>query len=107
MRIKLLALVMFALPLSILAQEKWDLRRCVEYAMQNNVSVKRADIQARMAGLAAEQAKLNKYPSLNFNSGLGMQFGRSIDPTTNQFTTTQLLYQSGQLSGGVDVYNWG
>jgi outer membrane protein len=107
MRSKLWVLAMIVLPLSTLAQEKWDLRRCVEYAMKNNVSVKQADIQARMAGLQAEQAKLNRYPSLNFNSGLGMQFGRSIDPTTNQFTTTQLLYQSGQLNGGVDVFNWG
>jgi len=29
------------------AQEKWDLRRAVEYAIANNISVKQADLQAR------------------------------------------------------------
>lgn len=99
--------IVFLLPLSTLAQEKWDLRRCVEYAMKNNVTVKQADIQARYSALQLQQAKLNQYPTANLSSGLGMQFGRSIDPTTNQFTTTQLLYQSAQVSGGIDVYNWG
>ena len=28
--------------------QKWDLRRCVEYAMKNNLSVKQADVQAKV-----------------------------------------------------------
>src|SRR6476646_10055383 len=106
MRLTLKALLIL-LPFSAFAQQKWDLRRCVEYAMKNNITVKQADIQARYQALQLQQAKFNQYPTANLTSGLGMQFGRSIDPTTNQFTTTQLLYQSAQVSGGVDVYNWG
>jgi outer membrane protein len=33
--------------------EKWDLKRCVEYATSHNISVKQADIQARIAALQA------------------------------------------------------
>ena len=32
--------------------EKWGLRRCVEYALTNNVSVRQADIQARLSAIA-------------------------------------------------------
>lgn len=87
--------------------EKWDLRKCVDYATVNNISVKQADIQARISALLARQAKLNQYPSLNMNSGTGVRFGRSIDPTTNQFSTNQFLYQNFGLNTGVQLYNYG
>lgn len=87
--------------------EKWDLRKCVDYATVNNISVKQADIQARISALQARQAKLNQYPSLNMNSGTGVRFGRSIDPTTNQFSTNQFLYQNFGLNTGIQLFNNG
>ena len=103
------ALLLLALivSVSIMAQDKWDLRKCVEYAMKNNISVKQADVQARIAALQAKQAKFNQYPTASFSSNLGLQYGRSIDPTSNQFTTTQLFYNQFQLQGGAQIYNFG
>lgn len=31
------------------AGDKWSLQRCIEYAAKNNISVKQADVQARLA----------------------------------------------------------
>ena len=87
--------------------EKWDPKRCVEYATSHNISVKQADIQARIAGVQAKLSKLALYPSVSGNSGMGVRFGRSIDPTTNAFATTQFLYQNIGLSGGMQLYNYG
>src|SRR5215831_943478 len=89
------------------AQEKWDLRRCVDYAMKNNISVKLADVQARVANLQLEQAKLNKWPTASFSANAGGQFGRSISPTTNLYTTNNLFFNQYQLQGGAQIYNWG
>jgi len=86
---------------------KWDLQRCIEYATKNNISVKQADVQARLAALDVERTKLIQYPNVGFNTNLGTQFGRSIDPTTNQFTTTQLLFQGANLNVNVPIFNWG
>ncbi|HRH59760.1 MAG TPA: TolC family protein, partial [Chitinophagaceae bacterium] len=94
-------------PLALHAQDKWDLRRCVDYAMKNNISVKQADVQARFAALQLKQAQLNKIPTASFSTGVGGQFGRSIDPTSNQFTTSQFLYQNYQLQGGAPIYQFG
>ncbi len=87
--------------------DKWDLRKCVDYAMKNNISVKQADVQARIAALQFQQAKYYQAPSASFSTGYGPQFGRSIDPTTNQYTTVPLMQQNYSLSGQVQVYNWG
>jgi len=89
------------------ASDHWDLRQCIEYALQFNISIKQADIQARIAALQAKQAKYNIYPSINGNSSTGVRFGRSIDPTTNTFSTSQFLYQNFGVNAGFQLYNAG
>ncbi|MCW3074251.1 MAG: TolC family protein [Flaviaesturariibacter sp.] len=89
------------------AQEAWDLRRSVDYALANNISVKQQDIQARLARLTYDQSKLSQYPNLNFSTNFGLNTGRSIDRTTNQFTTATIFYNTFGLQTGVDVFNFG
>jgi outer membrane protein len=95
----------FTLSLTAQTPAQWDLRTCVEYAIKHNISVQQADIQARLAKLQADQAKYNKLPTVSGASGLGMRLGRSIDPVTNAFTTTQFLYNNFGLNGGIQLYN--
>ncbi len=92
--------------LSAFSQEKWDLKRAIDYAVLNNISVKQQDIQARYAALTYNQSKLSQYPSLNFGSNIGLNTGRNIDRTTNQFTTETTLYNSFNLQTNVDVFNF-
>jgi outer membrane protein len=87
--------------------DQWDLRRCIEYATQNNISVRQADVQARLSKIETERTKLAQYPNVGFNTNAGTQWGRSIDPTTNQFTTSQLLFQGLNLNVSVPVFNFG
>jgi outer membrane protein len=87
--------------------QTWDLRQCIDYAVQNNISIKQADIQARITQLQADQAKYNLYPSITGSTGTGVRFGRSIDPTTNTFATSQFLYQNFSLNAGIQLYNYG
>ena len=88
------------------AQQKWDLRKCVEYAMENNISVRQADVQSRIAALTYEQSKLSQYPSVNLQNSAGYQFGRSIDPSTNQFTNDKILFANHSLNVNLDLFNW-
>jgi outer membrane protein len=90
----------------IQAQDKWDLRRCVEYAVAHNVSVKQADVQARLSKLTLNQSKLQRWPSANFQNSNGFQFGRSIDPATNSFTTDQVTFSQFGLSTNVTLFNF-
>lgn len=102
----LVALCSILLVIPALAQDKWDLRRCVQYAVDNNISVKQADIQARIAALTLKQSKLSQYPSANFSNSTGVNFGRSVDPTTNQFTNQQLVFSQFNLNTSVTLFNW-
>jgi outer membrane protein len=87
-------------------QEKWDLRKCVDYALEHNITIKQQDIQAKIAELTLKQSKASQIPSLNFGTNLGIGTGRSIDQTTNQFTTQNIWNNSFSLQSNVDLFNW-
>jgi len=90
----------------IYAQDTWDLRRCVDYAMANNISVLQADVQARQAALQTKLANWQAIPTLGFNTQAGFQFGRNIDPTTNLFTNNEVFFQSYTLQAGITLFNF-
>ena len=105
----LFSILLFCGALSLQAQEpaQWDLSSCVQYAIQHNISVQQADVAARLAKIQAQLANSNQLPTMNGSSGMGMRFGRSIDPTTNGFSSTQFLYNNFGINGGVQVFNAG
>jgi len=92
--------------LNVSAQDKWDLRRCVEYALANNISVKQADIDSRTSKLIYDQAKGNQMGTLNGATALGLNFGRSINQTTNVYTNNQGLSQYYNLNANITLFNW-
>ncbi|NII23954.1 TolC family protein [Pseudoflavitalea sp. X16] len=91
---------------TVFSQDKWDLQRCVEYAWANNITIKQSKIQAELAEVDLKQSQWSQYPSLDFSTSTGMQWGRSIDRTTNTYTTVSSLYQSFSASAGITVFNW-
>ena len=88
------------------AQEKWDVRKCVEYAVINAISVKQADIQKRLAEISLKQNKYSRIPNANFNANGGYQFGRSINPSTNLYTSDNLSFTQFNLNADVTIFNW-
>jgi outer membrane protein len=87
-------------------QDTWNLKKTVEFALANNISVRQADIQSRIAALNLKQSKLMQVPSANVSGSAGINSGRSIDPTTNLFTNTQLFSTGFSLSSGVTLFNF-
>lgn len=103
----LLTLLLFFSLEKLFAQDNnWDLRRCVDYAMRNNVSVLQADVQARQAALQTKFANWQSMPTLGFNTNAGFQFGRNIDPTTNLYTNNEVFFQSYNVQAGITLFNF-
>lgn len=84
----------------------WDLRRCVEYAMANNISVLQADIQARATEVVLKQSKYSRLPTLNYSLNHGFSFGRSLNRNTNVFQDANIMFQNQSLQTGVTIFNW-
>ncbi|HXB32853.1 MAG TPA: TolC family protein [Puia sp.] len=90
---------------TVAAQDKWDLKRCVEYAVANNISVKQADVQARLAKLTLDQSRLSQIPTLTAGVSAGINSGRFQNPTT-YVLETQTTFQSGlSVQSNVTLFN--
>jgi len=69
--------------LSFSQTKQWSLQECIEYAYDNNLTIKQNELSLKSTDLAKDAAMANLYPNLNFNGGYFWQFGQSINPVTN------------------------
>jgi outer membrane protein len=84
----------------------WSLQSCVRYAVAHNISIRQDSLSARLARYTLFQSQMNMLPTVNVNGGYGRNFGRSVNPTTNQFVDQSYNYIS--ASGAVNelLFSW-
>lgn len=83
----------------------WTLDNCIAYTATKNLSL--AD-QKIFVDMAENNLKLNqdsRYPSLNASASHNYNFGRSIDPFSNQFVTRSIQSNNFSLTTSVVLYN--
>ncbi|PQJ11088.1 TolC family protein [Flavipsychrobacter stenotrophus] len=100
---KALLFVFLLLHLQAQAQEGsvWSLQRCIQYAISHNISIKQDSLNARLARYTVLQSQLSQIPAVSASGSYGKSFGRSINPTTNQFVEGS--YNSLSASGTVSA----
>jgi outer membrane protein len=86
--------------------EKWDLKKCVDYAWLNNINIRQSILQKEMTKLDWQQSKSAQQPSANFNTNFVYSAGRNQDPTTFDLTTIGYLNNNHTLQASVDLFNW-
>jgi outer membrane protein len=100
-------LAFILISISSFGQDKWDLQRCVAYALQNNISVKQADVQARLSKLTANQTAATLYPNLGGSLNGSYQHGLNENPTTGTLESANFFSGSSGLQAGYTIFNWG
>jgi outer membrane protein len=106
---KLFILIISALvfwPGILPAQQKWDLKKCIEYALANNINIKQTELQATLSQLQLKQSRQGQYPGLNFSTGSSFSSGRNQDPTSFSLITQSYLSSNLQLQSSVEIFNW-
>jgi outer membrane protein len=87
--------------------QNWTLQKCVEVARQNSLALKQNQILIERNRIALIQSQQNLYPNLSSNLNYRINFGRTIDPTTNDFENQSISQNSLGLSTGMILYNGG
>ncbi|HET9486657.1 MAG TPA: TolC family protein [Chryseosolibacter sp.] len=91
---------------SIANKTPWTLRECVDYALANNLQVKRSELTLELTSIDKRQSKLALLPTVNAFGSYGFNWGRGIDPVTNQFISSQRNgYTSLGASSDVTLFN--
>ncbi|NNF02662.1 MAG: TolC family protein [Bacteroidia bacterium] len=103
--LNLFAVLILIIPIEASAQKAWSLKECVDYALKNSISIQQSKISLDIAAGNKDQAMAGLFPSLNGNAGQNYLYGRSIDPVTNAFTTTQIRSNNFSLSSRVILFD--
>ncbi|WP_299776970.1 TolC family protein [uncultured Formosa sp.] len=110
-KITLLGLFLFS-GITIYAQDnkQWTLEACVDYALENNISIKQSELDSKLTDIDKSQAMMNFLPTLSANTSFSINTGANVNPSTNQFENQTFRSASGGINSGVNLFsgleNW-
>ncbi len=110
MKTKFTFILFFSLIFSVYSQDsnsnvkKWTLQECVDYALDNNITVKRNEYDISLAEIDKKDAIGNFLPTLNINGSHSWNGGLTTDVTTGVLRNQTTQTTSGGISSGIVIY---
>ncbi len=82
-----------------------NLENCIDYAFSHNLSISNTQLNVEMAKENYQQSKRDLLPSIEASTSASMRFGKSIDPTTNDFFNQRFFSTDMYISSNVTLFN--
>ncbi len=92
-------------PISIFCQDIWTLDKCIDYSLENNLTLKSFVLDVQISENRVQKSNFNYLPTVNGNANHGYNWGQSIDPFTNKFAASQVRTNSFYLSSNVILFS--
>ncbi|MGA3015139.1 MAG: TolC family protein [Bacteroidales bacterium] len=83
----------------------WTFQQCLDTALQRNISLNESRENNELNRINLDQSKASLYPYLSATGRDGVGFGRSLNPTTNQYLAKTTNSSSFGLSSAVTLFN--
>ncbi len=90
---------------SLKGQQIWTLEDCINYAIDNNITVKRQELSAEITEENYNQSKINLLPNLNIRGEHYYNAGKAINYETYQYVNENFQGGSVYLSSEVNLFN--
>lgn len=101
----LFSIFWFVVGNALVAQNTWNLSRCISFSIENNIGLKKMDVQQKMAAEDLNQSKRDLLPGISASSRAGISFGRSIDPNTNDIVNNEFFNNSYDLGASMTLFS--
>ncbi|WP_299682392.1 TolC family protein [uncultured Dokdonia sp.] len=85
--------------------KKWTLQECVQYALDNNITIKQTQLDEETAAIEKKDAIGNYLPTLNGNASNNWNSGLTQNITTGVLETQTLRNSSYSITAGVRIFN--
>lgn len=86
---------------------EWTLEECVNYAWENNLTIKNNQLTQLQNEIAVKQSKFARLPNLSAGGSVGQSFGRTIDPVSNSFVSQDIVTGGLSANSNVTLYQGG
>ena len=100
-----IVLLLFAVAFSSAQMRKWTLQECVEYAVDNNLTVEQFELDLENAQIDKSDAVGNFLPNLNASTSVSSNTGFSINPTNNLPTNSTAFNVNAGFSSNVTLFD--
>ena len=91
--------------LNSFSQKSWTLQECIKRAKEENLDIKQAKLSVLSSEQQLLQSKLSLFPSLNGGGSQGYNYGRTVDPYSNEFTNLNVKTNNFSLSSSVTLFS--
>ena len=85
--------------------DQMPLQACIDYALQNNISIKQSGLQVENLTNNFEESKFKRYPIVNGFSNFNLYQGRNINPYTNGIITNTTGSNSYGIQSSVTLFD--
>ena len=86
-------------------QKPWTFSQCLDTAIVRNISVSQSQLTNELNKVTLEQSRASRIPSVSASMNEGFNFGRNINPTTNEFVNQAYSSTSMGLSSNLTLFN--
>ena len=90
---------------NINAQKKWTLKESVDYAIENNISIKQANLDLETAEIGKNDAVGNFLPTINGSTSHSWNIGLSQNATTGILENLTTQFTTGRLGANWNLFD--
>ena len=98
-------LFLFSLTAALAQQKKWSLLECVEYAMENNLTIEQYELDLENAKIDKSDAIGAMLPDFNLSASASGNTGLALDPTTNNLVSSTIFSVSGNAGSRLTIFD--
>lgn len=86
--------------------EPWTLDRCIEYALEHNIGIKRKELEKEAKKVVVSESRWSYAPSLYFSTRGSESSGRVLDQTTYEFIKNSIVGNaSSSIAGTMELFS--
>ena len=100
-----LLLILYSVSIDHAVAQGWTARQCMQYAVEHNHEVKRAELELDNYK-AQKTAAIGKFlPYVDAATGVQYNYGRAIDPETNTYTNVSTFHNNYSVGASLPVFD--
>jgi len=87
------------------SQEKWNLEKCIDYALEHNINVKRQELLVRQSKNNQKQSKFNALPNISAYGRHSFQSGKTINYDTYSYVNQDYNYEQMSIRSDLTIFD--
>jgi len=102
---RLLFLILLLAAVAAKGQTVWTLESCIQYARENNLTIRLQQLNADLAKLSATRDKAAFLPGVSAGATHSFNYGRTVDMYTNEFATDRVRSNNFYIGASITLFN--